>query len=281
MILSGYKGLNTQNFIQAFMEIPFVVMALITMTWVLIGAVLIMPHFAEKKMTRKGGRIDTLESGFNTKLDSMETLITARVSDVDVQVANIQSQITASISELDAKVDAIKFPEMPVIPDNIPDMTQITKLIEDGRENTVKVLEDVQLRLSKNMQHINENIPIHISNGIKSMEGRMYRAKGINMQDHEKGIDAAKEVILEGIENKQDQTPIMQIVRHFVNVAADAELIDPENADQKIGLVQGILEGVKMFQNRGESPMGGNALMSSSGRSSLPSSGDGMDGYYR
>lgn len=229
------------------MEIPFVAMALITMTWVLIGAVLIMPYFAERKMTRKGGRIDTLETGFHSRLDVIEE----------------------------------KMSDLPVIPDNVPDMNQITKLIEDGRENTVKVLEDVQMRLSKNMRNIDANIPIHISNGIKSMEGRMYRAKGINKQDHEKGIDAAKEVILHGIEDPQDQTPIMQIVRHFVQVAADAELIDPENADQKIGLVQGILEGVKMFQNRGESPMGSGVLRSSPGHSSLPSHGSELDNYYR
>jgi len=255
---------------------PVVIQVLMLMiTHLIISSILVFiinPLMTYRKMKKEGLTAnqvvtkvktevtDPIVKTVDSKIMMLETTVNERVNDINLKIANSlevqKGYIEENISEVEDKIDNIKFPE---IPENIPDMKKITKLVDDMGE-----------QLNKNMCTIDTNIPAHIESGIKKMEGRLYKAKGIDMQAHEKGMDVAKHVMVAEIENPTGEaTPMMQIVRHFVQVAADADLIDPENADQKIGLIQGIIQGIGMLQNRGKAPGNGGGFSPSS--LSLPS----------
>lgn len=218
--------------------IPFEIMALITAIWVLIGAILVMPHFANKKMTQKGGKIDRLEQGFHKRLDRIEKKLPENLPTLE------------SIQALEDK-----------IPKNVPTMESIRAEIQAERKKT-----------TENLQILHKDIPPmfievmktkefddQISTIVKQHEGRLWRAKGIDMQQAQKGIDAAEQVFLEKIQNQdpktQDRSELFMIIRDTIETAEKAGLIEEGSTDQKMGVVQGVMGIVDKLQarNKGQS----------------------------
>lgn len=227
------------------------ILMLLTAIWVLTGAILIMPHFAEKKMTRKGGRIDNLETNFNKRLDSIEEKI----------------------------------------PVDIPSMVNINKSIDHIGQSTVDNINNLQKNIPQLIIDTIKTDEFHTE--IKSYEGRMYAAKGIDIDKFKKltagythGMEAAEKVYIDKIQNgsPDDRTELTLILRDALQLAEENGFIEEGSTEQKIGLVQGVMRLIDRLQNRGNtsSPTNGGRFPSTTPSSPLPSGGGSeLDTYYR
>lgn len=221
--------------------IPFEFMALITALWVIIGAIFIMPHFAERKMTRKGGRIDKLESGFHKRLDRMEKKI----------------------------------------PKDIPTMKEIQAERAKTTENLMKFQKSIPKLLIQTVQ------TEEFETAVKSYEGRMYRAKGIDMAQAQKGIDAAEKIFLEKIQNQdpdhEERNEMLLIVKDSIKIAEDMGYIEEGSTDQKMGVVQGILGIYDRLQRRNNGSGSSSSLRGGYISSPPPNfkGGSELENYYR
>jgi len=255
------------------------ILMLVTVIWVLIGATLIMPHFAEKKMTRKGGRIDKLESGFHERLNRMQ-------NNIDHKVKRLESHM----ERFEGKIDA--FPE---IPENIPTMAEINRSIDHVGKSTVDNINNLQDNLPNLMVKTIQTE--EFATAIKSYEGRMYAAKGIELDKIKKltagythGMEAAEKVYIDKIQNgpPDDRTELTLILKDALQLAEENGYIEEGSTEQKIGLVHGVMKLIDRLQNRGNtsSPSNGGSLLSSAPSHYQPShsiagGGSELDNYYR
>lgn len=238
---------------------------LLTGIWVLIGAILIMPHFAEKKMTKKDGKIDKLETNFENRLNHLEDTVT------------------------------IEFRELPKIPGDIPSMKDIQKIIDTQRELINKNLATVKDNILDNAPQMMLNAidSPKFEEKIKQYEGRMYAAKGVDIKklqaltaDYTHGMEAAEKVYIDKIQNgdPDDRTEVTLILRDALQLAEDNGYIEEGSTEQKIGLIQGVMRLIDRLSKRGNTssyPANGGSLLSSA-PSNLPSGGGSeLDNYYR
>jgi len=245
------------------------ILMLITIIWVLIGAIKIMPHFADKKVSRKGGKIDKLEQGFHKRLDRIEKNIPKVPKDIPTMVG------------IQAELDKIQNS----IPKNIPTMKEIQaerKKTTDNLMDFQKAIPNLIIQTVKTKEFAAE-----VESYTKSTEGRMYRAKGIDMANYEKGVDAAQTIFLDKVQNQdpnhQERNEMMLIIRDTIKTAEQAGLIEEGSVDQKMGVVQGVMGIIDKLQARNNgrsssSPQSGGFLLAPP---QLTSGSNELEGYYR
>jgi len=179
--------------------------------------------------------------------------------ELQVQRGYIEENISEITLEIDSKIEAI---EIPSFPGSIPSMGEIKQLVEDGRQKTNGNLDQLQRAIPGLIIATLETQEFETL--LKQYEGRMYRAKGIDIEDHQKGLEAAEQVYLEKIErdDPNDRSELKLILKDALQVAADAGYIDPDSVSQKIGMVEGILRIVDRVKKIGS---GGSAGTGSTG----------------
>lgn len=188
------------------------------------------------------------------KTEVVDPMITQFKDDLEVQRGYIEENISEITEDISKRIDSIPVPSLP---ESIPSMEEIRTLVKGAATINADHLEEVRkgmpLMIIQTLQSSEAEALF------KSYEGRMYRMKGIDIEDHQKGIEAAQEVYMEKIENDDptDHTEIKMILKDALKIAAEGGLIDPENIDQKIGMVEGILRIAKRLkQYQGGRPAG-------------------------
>lgn len=240
-------------------EIPTEVTLLATCIWVFIGAVFIMPYFVNRRVERPKGT-----------------------------VSKIKKEV---LDEIDDKFEEMKkeFPKIPEFPQDIPTLKEVHT-----------AMDNVGVQLTANINNLQDQVPKLVVSALqtpefetefKRFEGRMWRAKGVDLEkmqgltlDHQKGYDAAKQVYLQKIENPDpnDKSELKMILFDALKIAEDGGLIDEGSAEQKMGMIHGVLDIVQRLQNRGNN---GNTSSLGAGHSPAPSplksQGNEIDSYYR
>lgn len=218
--------------------------------WSIFMAVKVMPIYVDRKVGKPGGTVDRV-------------------------ITKAEDRIAAKVI---AKIPP--FPPIPGVPVDLPTMEDIRVMVSQERAKT-----------TENLNLFQKNIPDLIIQTVqtpqfeavfKSYEGRMYAAKGIELDkiknltaDYTDGMEAAEKVYLDKIQDPEpdDRTELTLLLKDALRLAEDAGYIEEGSTKQKMGLVHGVLKIIDRLKDRN----GGTATRGPN----LASGGNELDNYYR
>lgn len=182
--------------------------------------------------------------------------------------------VNRKINKEGGTVDTVVDKAVNKIKAEIPDPPDFSKILPQD----LPTMAEVNRSIDHLGSEIHRNIPTLINDYIQSdtfentfrtFEGRMYRAKGIELDklkrmndDYVVGMEAAEKVYLSKIQNPDpnDNSELKFILHDALNIAEQAGFIEEGSTEQKMGLVHGVLQLIERLQshskNRTSSPLG-------------------------
>lgn len=218
--------------------IPFEVMAIITIIWTCIAAFLIAPTMVWMKIKKHNADPESIKKDVTETVEKdikdLQTAFESKIDSINIPEA---PDIEGLREEMTAKIDSIEIPEVPDI-----DMKQF--------------YEDFKTLLADDINELQDTIPIHVINALRSEEGQevlleaaksggkavsgaIYREMGIDADKVRKGAHDAKQWYVDNIQNENSNNGNNKMIRA---VKALFKQIYPEEdgefIDEKIAFVQ-------------------------------------------